>query len=90
MRSMASDGTFVDDVSEPGVSGRIGIAWRGCCTSLLLGGSGNDLFGENIRLIVETRSRSDGDGLGGVASFWFGGRLRVRIRGLVAANVFID
>lgn len=78
IRSMVSDGTFVDDVSELGVSGRFGITCFDitsccccfcCCTSLLLGGSGNDLFGENIRLIVETRSRSDGDGLGGVTSF---------------------
>lgn len=69
MRSIASDGIFVDDESEPGVSGRFGVICC-CCTSFSLGSSGNALFGENIRFIVETRSRSDG--LGGASGFLFG------------------
>lgn len=70
IRSIASDDTFVDDVSEPGVSGRFGAFCCCCCTSFSLGGSGSDLFGENIRFIVETRSRSDG--LGGASGFLLG------------------
>lgn len=60
MRSIASDGNFVEQ-SEFGVSGLELI----CCTSFLLGVSGDLLPGTIRRLMLVTRSRNDNAGLGG-------------------------
>lgn len=61
MRSIAKDGNFTEE-SEFGVPGRESLD---CCTSFLLGESGDLLAGTIKRLMLDTRSRNDSAGLGG-------------------------
>lgn len=62
IRSIASDGGNLTEESEFGVPGRELLI---CCTSFLLGESGDLLPGTISRLMLDTRSRNDNDGLGG-------------------------